>query len=379
MIILPDRNTPRTQLLLPVMDKEWRSPSHFVPKDQMGNDVVQTRFRIDAKSNDGVVIWSGWFDERADFDAFLWAIVVGAIKQERALWDLPTPNWQPYLGELISYEFATVTFLTTAGSTQSYTIPSDWSNTNSFEAIGGGGGGCSGFYPNGGGGGGYSKISNQSGLSGSQTYFVGAGGAGGAAGASNAGSNGSDSYFINTSTLLAKQGLGGVQTSGGGSGSTGGQSTAGVGSTKYSGGKGGVYATGDYAGGGGGGAAGPSGAGNNGVNGPTAAYNGANGGSGGAGSGGAAGTGSPNSSTVGGNGGNGTEFDATHGSGGGGGGGYGSPGAGTAGGNGGNYGGGGGAGGYNNNKGGNGIQGIIVVTYTPALRVSGFNSPMLGM
>jgi hypothetical protein len=54
----------------------------------------------------------------------------------------------------------------------SWTVPGDWSNSNSIETIGGGGGGGTANSVGsgtGGGGGGYSKITNLSGLSGSIT------------------------------------------------------------------------------------------------------------------------------------------------------------------------------------------------------------------
>jgi hypothetical protein len=53
----------------------------------------------------------------------------------------------------------------------SWTVPGDWSNTNTIETIGGGGGGGTGSSDagSGGGGGAYSKITNLGGLSGSIT------------------------------------------------------------------------------------------------------------------------------------------------------------------------------------------------------------------
>jgi hypothetical protein len=67
----------------------------------------------------------------------------------------------------------------------SWTVPGDWSNTNTVEVIGGGGGGANGdpsYSGSGGGGGGYSKIANLSGLSGSVTIHVGSAGAAGESG-----------------------------------------------------------------------------------------------------------------------------------------------------------------------------------------------------
>jgi len=65
----------------------------------------------------------------------------------------------------------------------SWTVPGDWSNSNSIETIGGGGGTANSVGSGtGGGGGGYSKITNLSGLSGSITLSIGSGGSSGAAG-----------------------------------------------------------------------------------------------------------------------------------------------------------------------------------------------------
>lgn len=59
-----------------------------------------------------------------------------------------------------------VIFLTSG--TTSWTIPADWTSTNSIEVIGGGGGGrtAAGAAAGGGGGGAYSKVSNVAGLGG---------------------------------------------------------------------------------------------------------------------------------------------------------------------------------------------------------------------
>src|SRR3990167_9429085 len=68
-------------------------------------------------------------------------------------------------------------FLTTAQGT-SWTVPSDWSDVNTIEAIGGGGTGDSGTNSgNGGGGGGaYSAITNVAGFGSGQTVTVQVGG-----------------------------------------------------------------------------------------------------------------------------------------------------------------------------------------------------------
>jgi hypothetical protein len=294
----------------------------------------------------------------------------------------------------------------------SWTVPSDWSNTNTIETIGGGGGGQTtnvNFAGSGGGGGGYSQISDLTNLGGSITYQVGSGGS--------AGAGGGDTWFngatLGDSSVAAKGGGGGGDNSGGG----GGASSGGVGTTKYSGGNGSATGGGNpWTGAGGGGAAGPNGnggagggpsndatngAGGGGGNGnggagvsPNNSISGGNGGTGNAGTGagagdtgsgassGTSGTGGGGgggrylSSSPGGNGAGGSEFDGSHGSGGGGGGGGGRDfGAATAAGNGGigaDYGGGGGGGGYPENGtawgvGGPGGNGVIVITYTPAI------------
>jgi hypothetical protein len=292
----------------------------------------------------------------------------------------------------------------------SWTVPSDWSNTNTIETIGGGGGGQTAnvnFSGSGGGGGGYSKTSDLAGLSGTVTIQVGSGGA--------AGTTGGDTWFngatLGGSSVAAKGGQGAVNGSGGGGGAAG----SGVNGV-YTGGAGGTSSGNPYTGGGGGGAAGPNGnggagggpnnvttdgAGGGGGNGggsdgvsPNDTIFGGNGGNGNGGTGGGAGDigagasdgtagtggggggGKYLASYSGGNGAAGSEFDGTHGSGGGGGGGGGRDfGASTAAGNGGagaNYGGGGGGGGYPESgtawgAGGTGGNGVIVITYTPAI------------
>ena len=238
----------------------------------------------------------------------------------------------------------------------SWTVPSDWSNTNTIETIGGGGGGQTAnvtFSGSGGGGGGYSQISNLTGLSGSVTVQVGTAGSAGVAGG--------DTWFngatLGGSSVGAKGGGGGGDNSGGGGGASGG----GLGTTKHSGGTGGAPGgSNPYSGSGGGGAAGPNGDGGTGgglSNNPT---NGAGGG-GGNGNGG---TGvSPNNTIFGGDGGNGN---------GGTGGGTGDTGSGAGSGTSGTGGGGGGGGGYPESgtawgMGGSGGNGVVVITYTPAI------------
>jgi len=319
---------------------------------------------------------------------------------------------------------ATVIFLTST-TTSTWSVPADWnSSNNTIEAIGGGGGGGGGWVNaagGGGGGGAYSEITDIPLTSGhSVTISIGAGGAGGAAGNSGTAGSGGDTYFNGSTcaaaSVCAKGGGGGSSSGANGSGGAGG---SGVGSTKNSGGDGGTYgASNAFGAGGGGGAGGPNGVGAIGGSTPNAANNdgaaggggsgggtagsntnssggnGANGGNNDAGSGGGSGgvfggaaptdgSGTSGHSAGGGGGGSGAvgatpgtagadggagqEWDATHGSGGGGGGGGGHN-TGYAGGAGGTYGGGGGGGGASGSgtpTGGNGAQGIIVITYTP--------------
>lgn len=372
MIILPDKNAPRVKLLLPVHDREWRAPSQRATVFGIEN---VTRFRLTARVNDGHVVWRGWFDDRADADAFLWAMVTGSLQYEPELWRLPTPMWCPDLGDHLAYDFATVTFLT---SGTSYSTPGDWNNAvNTVECVGGGSGGCSGQFNVstgvGGGGGAYAKVSNLT-LAGSITYAVGSGSNGSFN--SSPTSGGGDTYFNGASLGAASVGANGG--SAGTYGSTtlaaGGLASSSVGTTKYNGGSSATGTTSlngttGVGGTGGGGAAGLNGAGNNGSAGTTAPAGGA-GGSGDAGSGGSSGAAASN-------GGAGTEWDGSHGSGGGGGG---SSSAGVAAGTGGLYGAGGGGGWastVNNVSGGNGKQGLVVITYTPSLAY--VNLPMLGM
>lgn len=268
---------------------------------------------------------------------------------------------------------AQTTIFLTSGT--SWVVPADWNSTfNSIEVIGAGGaggGGTAGNHGAGGGGGAYSKVSNLTLTpSASITYAIGAAGTG-ILGAT--GNSGGDTYFngasLGASSVGAKGGSGGSTTPTGTpvTGALGGQSSAGVGTTKYSGGNGGDAT--DSApvtnGAGGGGAAGLHGVGGNGV----VSTGSQNGGQGDVTFGGTGGTGNPTG--FGGAGNPGTEYDGSHGSGGGGGGGGNSAGAGFNGGDAGLYGGGGGGGGSGTNSfGGAGTQGLIVIRYTPLLPIT---------
>lgn len=383
MIILPERNAPRGRVLLPQRPQEWQRPRQ------------QTQFRITGRLNDGHIVWRGHFDDREDADAFLLSLISGSLIHDRNLWRLPTPWWHPDFGEGLTYDFVTVTFLTTpTGSNQTYNIPSDFNAANNnIQAIGAGASGGHGD-PNvdtadtGGGGGAYAKSVNLS-LTpgGTATYQIGTGGAAVSAFSTN-GNAGGDSWFNSAAFPAAGQAVGAKGGSAGVndatsilvSGSSGGTAAAsyatGTGSVKNSGGSSGSA---DGTGGigigsasGAGGAGGPNGAGVAGTG--AASATGSAGGAGDNGSGGGGGAG--NSSGSGSGGGNGTEFDATHGSGGGGGGGM--PRANNdTGGSGGLYGAGGGAA-YDLTRlligtaSGAGRQGIIVVTYTPTIFTAAF-------
>lgn len=384
MLIRHDPHLSRGRILMPVPLREWRVPSISLPKDQFGNDVIRVGFRLRARLNDGHVVWAGWFEDRDDADAFLYALAAGSLRYERALWDLPVPAWRPDIGENLSYDFATQTILTTTGSNQTYTSPSDWDNSNNtVECLGAGASGSvvrgTVGHSTGGGGGAYSSISNFSFASPgttTATYNVGDGGASitRSVNINVTGNDGGPTYWNSTvdpgvgttnAKCSAAGGSGGSAGSGSRGGGAGGSSGASWGQTKYSGGAGGGLTGASGSGGsGGGGAAGPNGDGNAGgsssstSNGVTTA-----GGSADAGSGGSAGT------AGGGAGGNGTEFNASYGSGGGGGGSYSTTTASTAG-AGGNYGGAGGGATATTTgtaTSGGGKQGLIVVTYTALL------------
>ena len=380
MIILPDKNICATKFLISVPKKEWMPSSQVITKDQFGNDTFRTRFRVRARLNDGFVKWTGWFDDRNDMDAFLWAIAKGTLKHERYLWDLCLPNWNPDIGEKLSYDFLTVQYATgPAGSNLTYNRPVDWNATNNVAwAIGGGGGGrrqaTSGVAGAGGAGGGACSGKANLDLTASVSYQVGAAGIGGTTAAAS-GTPGGDTWFntpvsapaFATANPAAKGGLGSTGTTG----AAGGVDTSGIGTTRFSGGTGGTGQSGNGAGGGGGGAAGQNGVGGNGTNGASG-----NGGNGGVGNNGIA-AGGLGATPDGGAGGNGINFGSPYGSGGGGGGGGSST---TAGGSGGTYGAGGGGGrttSTGSSSGGVGSQGFIYISYEPIGLWT--NIPMLGM
>lgn len=374
MLIL--RNEPK--LLMPVPQWQWRDPSQAQIKDQFGNPGVQTRFRLSARIHDGHPIWRLWFDSRDDADWFLHSLVqwiASGTPIPREDWSLPNVIWgDPALYPELQYDFATVTFLTTTGSNQTYTKPTDWQDTGSIiEGIGGGGGGGVGWSSfgdgsgSGGGGGAYSKIVNFVFSGGSLTYRVGSPGASVSrtSNGSTTGGAGTVTYFnaaadpgagTDDTKLGAQPGNGGkgAGNAGGVSAAAGGASASGWGTTKSSGGTSGSCPSTALAKmSGGGGAAGPSGAGGNAPAGTTT------GGIGGTGDNGTVAAGAKDA-----NGNSGTEWSSV-----GVGSGAGSKSsAGNGGFTGGNYGGAGsGAAGPSGTiTSGAGAQGLIVVTYTPA-------------
>lgn len=327
------------------------------------------------------------------------------------IWSLSDLARIPFLNfpkKIEETKAATTTVFLTTADTSPWTVPDDWTNTNSIEVISGGGGGvdaANGAGSGGGGGGAYAKSTNISLTPGSTVGFsVGVGGSGAATPTA-----GGNTWFCNSTTncasytdtavvVSADGGNGGSLTTGGAGGDLTGVTNA---ATEFAGGAGGTGSGNADSGGGGGGSAGPGGAGKNGGDGSAAvdttqgagggggagggsstagSIGTATGGNGGAGptgtaggtggstsngnpgSNGSGGGGSDNSAGAipnGGLGGNGTEWDSSHGAGGGGGGGSNSDG----GNNGGLYGG-GGAGGETGA--GNGAAGLIVITYTQA-------------
>jgi hypothetical protein len=393
MIIVPRT---KNRILRTVPRRQWMEGSLSAEKDQFGNPGIKTYFRLRARLNDGHVCWAGWYEDRDDFDAVLFAIASSSLRYERSLWRLSSPEWHPGLSEIESYDFAVTTFITApTGSNQTYNVPSDWNSANnSIECLGAGGSGGALRHANtgiryysGGGGGGYGKYSNLSlTASGTATYQIGAGGAAvsgtGANGNGSNGNAGGDTWFNGTTYSGAS--VGGV---GGGAGAfsltagvNGGAGGGGKGTSNNTGGRGGnITGTQFRTASGGGGAAGLNGAGGNGgdVNNTQTA---SAGGTGDNGSGGAGGAGS--AAATGNAGGNGTEWSASYGSGGGGGG-LSAANLGTTvtNGVGGSYGGGsGGTGTVNNDAfGAAGANGLIVIIYEPVVIFGSRNMPMLGM
>ena len=387
MIILPDRNICRTKVLMPVPRHEWMTPSYAQPKTVFGHE-NRTLFRLRARLSDGHVSWQGWFEDRDDADAFLYAIVTGNLVNQPDIWRLPTPMWHPDFGVDVTFEFAVTSFLTTTGTANTYIVPSDWTSAqNRIHCIGGGASGvvvretsAVARYAAGGGAGGYGSNENVALTGGASiTYGVGVGGASVTRGATNGistGNAGGDTYFNAASYAAATFGARGGAVGAGNLTSTntaGGLGGVGKGTFSFTGGNGGdITAAGIFAKAtGGGGAAGPNGNGNAGGSTSSAANSSTSGGSGDAGLGGAPGSvggvsGSP-----------GTEISGGRGSGGGGAGNYSISGSAT-GGSGGAYGAAGAASAASlTSRCGAGSQGIIILVYYP--QIFSFNLAMMGM
>ncbi len=143
----------------------------------------------------------------------------------------------------------TCQFFLTSGST--WTVPSDWSNSNNkIEVIGAGGSGPNATAGAGGGGGGYAKATNVTLTAGASiAYSVGVGATGAAGGNTYFCNSTSNCASISGSAVVAGATGGGI----GASGSPGSSGSGSVGAVLYSGGAGGTSI--------GGGAAGPSGSG----------------------------------------------------------------------------------------------------------------------
>lgn len=346
-LILPDKHREVGKLLMPQRRREWIASSQRPSVNPLEHG-TQYRFRLTAKLDDGHKVWTGWFDDREDADAFLWAIANGTLRQEPELWRLPVPCWEPDLEPTLQYEFATLVFLTTTGA-QTYTVASDWNSANNKgETLGAGSSGnstSSGSQASGGGGA-YSLTNNITlTQSGSANYTCAAAGAG-LSGANNVSNAGGDTWFNGTTLAgasVSAKGAGATAANVGGPGGA----TTGVGpGNKFAGGTGGTNTTSSQ---GAGGAAGPSGIGGNGST----------------TQGGSANNGTTAGPTTSANGNSGTEFDGSHGCGTGA---YGSDKTGGL------YGGGGTTSSFSGSASGPGAQGLIVLTYTPASNTLGFDN-----
>jgi hypothetical protein len=205
--------------------------------------------------------------------------VTGAVVEEGAPIQITRVSTEPGVVHIEAEEMlasgtvviTNVVILTTTGSLLSWTVPADWNDSdNRIECIGAGGGGFGdpSLAGKGGGGGAYSAIENLNLTpAASVSYRVGSKGLGGhkPGNASADGTDGTDTWFngatLGASSVAAKGGQGGVSSSAAGQG---GQAASGIGATKFSGGNGGN--AGFFAGGGGGAAAGPNGNGGRGGN-----------------------------------------------------------------------------------------------------------------
>lgn len=246
-------------------------------------------FRIvRVKTSDNILVWHGRFLNSMASDEFMVLLKEGRVPSD--YWHSPVPMWVPGLEQVpgLVYEMATVFLDATPGS-RTWTVPADFSPTNTFEAIGGGGGSRN-AGPSGGGGGAYSRVSNliaNIAVGNVLNYTVGSFGSGTAP-------LPSATTFSNNASVVVLSAAPGVHppaSPSNGSSSSGGlvanNIPAGVG---FSGGSSGILnGTLGYGGCGGGGSAGPAGAG---ASGGGNSNSGAGGGGGGAngGAAGAAGT-----------------------------------------------------------------------------------------
>jgi hypothetical protein len=252
-----------------------------------------------------------------------------------------------------------ITVVLTSGT--SWTVPPGITSLRSVECWGAGGGAAGWNLSYGGGGGGaYAKKLSLAVTPGASiTYSIGAGGTSPIYGP---GVDGGDTWFVNSSTVLAKGGKGSLKDDTNWLGGAGGAAGSSIGNLVYSGGKGGDTPA-DVSGAGGGSSATPTAAGTSGAN-CTTSVGGAGGSATNGGAGGAGGTRSVTAPTVGGSG-----VDNPKGGGGGGGGGgkTGGSGGGATGGRGGFPGGGAGSSGGNYNGAGigsnSGAGGQIIIIY----------------
>lgn len=305
-----------------------------MPRDEFGNETIVCRWYVEAKAC-GVSVWKGVFDNRGDFDEFLWSMASGTLGWDQYVQHLPRPWFDP---DLLGYEglhwiYAATRQLTgTSGSNQTDTVPSDWNSVNNFIdciASGGSGAACgqSGNAGTGGSGAGWSRQTNVT-LTpgGSATYRLSAGGASVSVGFANSNGNaGADCWYngasLGAASVGAKGGLAGTRSISITSGSAGGAAGSGVGSSKNSGGASGSAnsnSNAELSGSGGGGAAtvGGNGVASGNAN-PSSQTSGGNSGSGAAGGGtGATGTAGTEYGSVGGGGGGGGNSNGNGGSGG---------------------------------------------------------------
>ena len=277
MIILPDRNIARAKFLMPMLYREWRSPL----KACVFQYWVAQAWR---KSDPSQMLWRGFFEDREDADAFMWALATGEIRYDRYLRQLPIYDHEFDLDMLkdpgIGYNLAGL--LGYGPSSGNWGAPGDCNGIAGkpgefIDCIAAGGGGGVGAGPlagcTGGGGGGFARIYSVL-LQPGGAYPYGVGSGGGSVnftgnvqyGASVAGIAGGHTHFWHGGLVYSQGGGGGQGVNGGGTQPGGAAGGVWAGTTNYAGGSGGPM-TGAYAATGGGGAAGPNGAGSAGVGG----------------------------------------------------------------------------------------------------------------